>query len=145
MTRLVTFADGFTSATPPDVTPGAQEDYIILNNQAAYVPLLDNSGNQLILDSTKHKSVFADFELERVQGATIYRQSGTFMIILGLTGWEIQYGNYIGQDLLQISGLASPEHVELAVDSVTGHVTYISGSLIGSTSILKTIMTRILI
>lgn len=145
MTRLVTFADGFTSATPPDVTPGAQEDYIVLNNQAAPVALMDNSGNQLILDSTKHKSVFADYELERVQGGTTYRQSGTFMIILGAAGWEIQYGNYIGQDLLQNGGLVNPEHVQLAIDPVTGYVTYTSGNLVGSTSILKTIMTRILI
>lgn len=147
MTRLVTFADGFTAASPPDVTPGAQENYNILNNQAVAVALVNDDAEQVTFDPTKTKSVFVDYELERLDDDETYRQQGSLMLINTLTGWEIQYGNYVGDDLLQEAMISAVSHVVLDIDSVTGAMTYLSGEMLGTgyEGTFKTIITRILV
>jgi hypothetical protein len=142
MTRLVTFADGFTAATPPDVTPGAQENFVLLNNQAAFTNFTG-----LILDSTRTKSVFFEYELERHDDTLgTFRQQGTLMIINGVSGWEIQSGNYIGINMLNDT-IVNPQDVIFTVDSVTGQMQYKSGNMSGANYLgnLKTIITRVLV
>lgn len=142
MTRLVSFADGFTAASPPDVTPGAQENFVLLNNQAAFTNFTG-----LILDSTRTKSAFFEYEIERHDDTLgTFRQQGELMVVFGVTGWEIQTGNYIGQ-LMLVDTIVNPQETIFTVDSVTGQVQYKSGNMSGAnySGTLKTIITRVLI
>lgn len=147
MTRLVDFADGFSAAAPPDVTPGAQEDFIIANNQAVATDLLNSLADQLTMDDSRYLSAIVSYELERFDDDNTYRQTGEFVIVKDPTiGWKIEYGNYVGTDMLQVAAISQAWHVLLSIDTVTGEVDYESGNMTGANyeGTLRTIITRIL-
>jgi hypothetical protein len=125
MTRIVSFADGFTSASAPVVAGAEQENYILENNQA----LTNITG--LIFDSSAYKSVFVDFEIERI-GSSTYRQSGS--LILSYNGtWSITFGNYQGDPIIE-DVLTEDYGITLSVVGATGQVQYSSNNLPGHTS-----------
>lgn len=125
MTRIVSFADGFTSASAPVVAGAEQENYTLANNQA----LTNITG--LIFDSSAYKSVFVDFEIERI-GSSTYRQSGS--LILSYNGtWSITFGNYQGDPIIE-DVLTEDYGITLSVVGATGQVQYSSNNLSGHTS-----------
>jgi hypothetical protein len=125
MTRIVSFADGFTSASAPVVAGAEQENYTLANNQA----LTNITG--LIFSSSAYKSVFVDFEIERI-GSSTYRQSGS--LILSYNGtWSITFGNYQGEPIIE-DVLTEDYGITLSVVGATGQVQYSSNNLPGHTS-----------
>jgi hypothetical protein len=125
MTRIVSFADGFTSASAPVVAGAEQENYTLANNQA----LTNITG--LVFDSSAYKSVFVDFEIERI-GSSTYRQSGS--LILSYNGtWSITFGNYQGDPIIE-DVLTEDYGITLSVVGATGQVQYSSNNLPGHTS-----------
>ena len=151
MTRAVTFPDGITAATPPDVTPGSQESFPILDNQSVYTPLLNTDGDQLVLDESDCVSAFIEYELARSNLTDSFIQMGRINAIKDpTTGWMIVPGNYIGSDLIQEDDdtIDNDQEIILSIDSTTGEVTYKSGALTGGVDYvgnLILIITRIFI
>lgn len=125
MTRIVSFADGFTSASAPVVAGAEQENYTLANNQA----LTNISG--LVFDSSSYKSIFIDFEIERI-GSSSYRQSGS--LILSYNGtWSMTFGNYQGDPIIE-DVLTEVYGITLSVVGATGQIQYSSNNLPGHTS-----------
>lgn len=125
MTRIVSFADGFTSASAPVIAGAEQENYTLANNQA----LTNITG--LIFSSSAYKSVFVDFEIERI-GSSTYRQSGS--LILSYNGaWSISFGNYQGDSIFE-DVLTEDYGITLSVVGATGQVQYSSNNLPGHIS-----------
>jgi hypothetical protein len=125
VTRIVSFADGFTSASAPSISEENQENYILNNNQT----VTDVIG--LLFDSSNYKSVFFDYEIERI-GSTIYRQTGSFIAVFN-GSWSLSFGNYQGDTILEDT-LANPYSVVLTINSSTGQIRYSSGNQPGHTS-----------
>lgn len=112
MTRIIQFADSFTSASAPVVSGGSQEDYIIVNNQASPLEIFT-------IDSLKFKSAFIYFELEREDVSNEYRQSGNALIHFDGINWVYNLANYQGDDLINDS-ITNPEQVLFQIDTTAG-------------------------
>lgn len=123
--RVVSFADGFTSSTAPSFQGFIQENYSILNNQS----LTNISG--LAFDSSLYKSVFIDFEIERI-GTSTYRQSGSMTLVYN-GSWSITFGNYQGDSIIE-DVLSQDYGITLSVVGATGQLQYSSNNLPGHTS-----------
>lgn len=123
--RTVNFADGFISASAPVVSGADQENYILLNNQA----LTNITG--LLFNNAQYKSVFIDFEIERI-GTVTYRQSGSIIAAYNGT-WSITFGNYQGDTIIEDT-LVNPYSITLSIDPSTGQIKYSSGNQPGHTS-----------
>jgi len=121
MTRVLSFSDGFTSASAPAGT-AIQESYTIANNTT--------TGAILTLAQATNKSMFADYELRRVDSGGTFIQSGSFMMNYD-GAWTMTYGNYQGDEML-VSTIANTEHVKLTLNSSTGILTYDSGNMVGT-------------
>jgi hypothetical protein len=125
MPRVITFSDSFTSASAPVVEGAIQENYVINNNQA----LTNITG--LVFNNAEAKSVFFDFELERI-GTTTYRQAGSFIAVYNGT-WSLTFGNFQGSEIIE-SPLANDYGFDLSIDASTGQLKYSSGNQAGHTS-----------
>ena len=124
MTRVVSFADGFTSASAPVIAGAEQESYVLLNNQA----LTNITG--LIFDSSIYKSIFFDYEIERI-GSAEYRQVGQFVAVYN-GSWFLSFGNYTGDSIIEES-LENDYGITLSIDS-SGQIKYSSNDLTGHIS-----------
>jgi hypothetical protein len=121
MTRVVTFADGFSSVSPPQ-TVVAVEQYNILNNTTL--------GSILTLNSTFYKSVFFDYELRRSSSLGTFLQAGS--AIASYNGsWSLSFGNFQGDDIIK-SIPSLPEEVNIQLNSVTGELKYDSLNMTGT-------------
>jgi len=135
MTRVVNFADGFTSGSEPLISGSALETYTLSNG----VGLTNVTG--LLFNSLFYKSVFMDFEIERV-GTSTYRQTGSLIISYNGT-WVMNFGNYQGDSILQ-DPIVDDYGITLSIDSASGQVKYVSGNQAGHViSKLKVYVTRI--
>lgn len=120
--RILTFADGFTSASAPTGGGSALESYTIANNTTG--------GAILTIDSSVSKSAFIDYELRRSTSLGVFIQNGS--MILSYDGaWSVSYGNYMGDEMI-VDTIASTEHVKLTLNSSTGALTYDSGNMPGT-------------
>jgi hypothetical protein len=122
MANIVSFADGFTSASSPTVVGGVQEDYTISNNTTG--------GAVATLSSSSTKAVFADYELRRVTSLGTFQQTGGVIFSYD-TSWSLSFGNYMGDEMF-VDTIASTEHVKLMINSSTGAITYDSGNMSGT-------------
>lgn len=140
MTRIVSFADGFTSSSAPVVSGGAQENYNILNNQVSSLALFT-------IDSADYKTAFISFELEREDVADEFRQSGSIVLHYDGANWVYTLGNYQGDDIINTS-IDTPEQVvfEITTSLGVGSFKYTSGNMGASyTGKLKAFTTRIVV
>jgi len=138
MSRQISFVDGFTSSTPPDVTGSAQEDFLILNNQEVALSFYT-------IDALNYKSAFISFELSRSETGSEFRQAATMILSYDGTNWLLNVGNYQGSDLINDS-LTNPESITLSVSTISGvgSIEYTSGNMgAGYTGTLKASITRI--
>lgn len=134
--RVVTFADGFVSTTPPVIEGEVRETYTLLNNQSSSTAI---SG--LIINSAEFKSAFINYEIERI-GTSTYRQVGSFIAAFNGT-WSLTFGNYQGDQIINDT-LVNPENITLTINASTGQVSYTSGNQVGHTSSkLKIYITRV--
>jgi hypothetical protein len=125
VTRIVSFADSFTSASAPVISGAEQENYTLSNNQSVTnIP-------GLVFDSSAYKSVFFNYEIERI-GSTIYRQTGSFIAAYNGT-WSLSFGNYQGDQIIDDS-LVVPQNITLSINASTGQISYSSGNQSGHTS-----------
>lgn len=125
MSRIVTFADGFSSATAPVVSGSNLESYALSNNQA----LTNITG--LVFDGSEVKAVFFEYELERI-GSSNYRQVGSFIAVYK-DSWSISFGNYQGDTIIEDT-LVNPESITLSIIGASGQFQYSSGNQSGHTS-----------
>jgi hypothetical protein len=135
---VVSFADGFTSGSSPNIEGSGQEDFVILNNQSSSLEIFT-------LDSVDFKSAFVNFELTRKDVSNEFRQAGQFILSYNGSAWTMNVGNYQGSDLIADS-LTSSEKITLTVTTSLGvaSVKYTSGNMGSSyTGELKCSFTRI--
>lgn len=133
MPRIVTFADGFSSASAPDIEGSIQENYTLTNNISSATNI-----NGLVFDSAETITAFGSFELTR----GTYHQAGSAMFICDAGVWSISLGNFDGDSILN-DALDNTYNVVLSFGTA-GQVQYTSGNLAGSpTTILKLVITRI--
>lgn len=136
--RVVSFADGFTSATAPAFQGVVQENYDILNNQSSPDSLIT-------FDSTLYSSLFIDFELTRGDLSNYYSQFGKLTIFNDGTNWLLSIGMYNNSDIIQDT-IANPEHITLSVSNSgsVGSLDYTSGNMgSGYSGQIKIMVTRI--
>lgn len=124
MTRIVNFADGFTSATAPQVAGAVQENYIILNNEL--------TGTLFTLDSSLNKTAFVNYELIRKNDLESYTQNGSLIMAFDGTSWLLTEGNFQGNSMITQEFTTDPLSLILTLDTVTGALTYSSGNMIGA-------------
>lgn len=120
------FSDGFTSATVPDLGGDSIESFTLLNNQASFVNITG-----LAFDSSSNKTVFIDYELERI-GTLIKRQSGYIIATFNGT-WFFSLGNYQGDSIIEDT-ILNNYSVVLRIDPITGQFEYQSGNMPGHTT-----------
>jgi hypothetical protein len=125
LSRVIQFADGFTSASAPVVSGGSQENYTLLNNQTS----VNITG--LVFDQAIYKSAFISAEIERL-GSSQFRQTVDIQLYWDGTTWNLTSGNSSGSDILN-TAITSTEHVVLAINT-SGQVSYSTGNLAGHTS-----------
>lgn len=125
MPKIVVFSDGFSSSSAPTISGGNIESYSLLNNN----PLSNVVG--LIFDYAEAKSIFFDYEIERI-GTSTYRQSGVFQAVYN-SGWSLSFANYQGDSILD-EDLSNDYSLSLSIDSSNGQIKYISNDQIGHVS-----------
>ena len=141
MTRIVTFYDGFLSATPPDIDGAVTDTYEISNNT-----IVDNF--IINFDTTAYYTYFIEYELERSVTGTQYRQAGTMIVYFDGTNANVTFGNYVGDDML-VAGVPTGNQVKFAIaqstPSTLWRMYYHSGEMVGSGYVgnLKVSITRI--
>lgn len=139
MTRIASFADGFTSSTAPTIEGATQDNYTILNNQIAPLELF-------AIDALEFKSVFISFELERLDISNEYRQTGSLILSYDGSNWVYNLGNYQGDDIITDT-IVNTQDVKFEISTIAGvgSFKYSSGNMGASyTGSLKAITTRIL-
>jgi len=135
--RVVTFADGFVSTTPPTIEGEVRETYTLNNNQVAPTNITG-----LVFDSSECKSVFFNYEIERIGTAT-YRQVGSFIAVYNGT-WSLSFGNYQGEQIINDT-LVDPENITLTISPSSGQLSYTSGNQPGHVSSeMKIYITKVL-
>jgi hypothetical protein len=82
--RIITFADGFVSTSPPDIEGRDQESFNLLNNQT--------NTTLFTIDSAQYKSAFIDFELTRSDVSNSYVQTGSITLFYNGTNWIFTFG-----------------------------------------------------
>lgn len=122
MARVISFADGFTSASVPTGGGSVIESYTIANNAT--------SSALFTLDSSTNKSAFADYELRRETSLGVFIQTGS-IIFANDGAWSLSFGNYSGDDMI-VDTISNTEHVKLSLNSGTGELTYDSGNMSGT-------------
>lgn len=122
--RLVSFADGFTSASAPSIAGGVQEDYLIPNNT--------NGISILTLDKTKNVTAFVNYELIRKTDLSYFKQEGSFIMAYDGTAWLLTEGNFQGVSMINVDGVVLPQDVRLILNPSTGVLTANSGNIAGS-------------
>jgi hypothetical protein len=127
--RILSFADGFTSASAPTGSTGTIESYTV-NNGASSQALFT-------LLSTQTKTVFSDYELIRSSSLGEFKQDGSLVFRYSDGSWSITYGNYSGDEMF-VDSIVNNEHCLLVINSGTGAVTISSGTL-GGTSYVGTL------
>lgn len=122
MALTVDFADGFTSASAPDLAGSGQESYVLANNQSSFTNVTG-----LLFDNTTEKSVFAEYELQRTDSTpSEYRQSGSFIASYDGSAWSIQFGAFVGDEMIADS-LPSAYSVQFQMSG--GQVQYKTGNM----------------
>lgn len=135
--RVLTFADGFVSTSPPDVEGRDQESYNILNNQT--------NTTLFSIDSTQYKSAFIDFELSRSDSLGSYVQAGSITLFYDGTNWLFSVGITQNDEIISES-LDEPYNVVFSFTNSLGVGTlkYSSGNMGASyTGKLRTLITRV--
>jgi hypothetical protein len=135
--RVVTFADGFVSTSPPDVEGRDQESYNILNNQT--------NATLFTIDSAQYKSAFIDFELTRSDGTNTYVQTGSMTLIYIGSSWVFTVGMTQNDEMVS-DALSNAYNVSFLFTTATGVGTlkYNSGSMATPyTGKIKMLITRI--
>lgn len=119
--RIITFSDGFTSATAPGGANGVIETYPIANNAIATTLATYNS--------TLIKTVISTYELIRSTSLGTFKQEGsvTFTFVSG--SWSINYGNYSGNEMI-VDSITNTEHITLSFSG--DNLQYTSGNMTGT-------------
>jgi len=119
--RIIQFADGFTSATAPSGVNGVIETYSIANNGGATTIAT--------YDNADFKTVISTYELFRSTSLGSFKQEGsvTFTYVSG--SWLINYGNYSGNEMI-VDSIVNTEHITLSFSG--NNLRYTSGNMAGT-------------
>lgn len=121
--RIVTFADGFVSTTPPSIDGAEQETYTIANN-ASDVDLFS-------LDAEEFSSAFINFEISRSDAVNDYSQTGQMTLFYTeALGWQFSLGLVINDEIVSAS-IDNPYNVVFSFTNsgTVGTLGYSSGSM----------------
>lgn len=127
----VGFADGFTSATAPEISGATQENFILENNKVTFTAF-----DGFILDKTKCKSAFALVEFDRYRevGAIpeTFRGTQEITFVVIDDSWVMLPGQSTGIEMLQAETISEEYHVILEINPTTGQINYKSGNMVGT-------------
>lgn len=143
MHMQIGFADGFTSASAPDISGSVQENFILENNR-----LVSTEFEGLIFDKTKETSAFALIEFERYHEVAgipeTYRGTQEITFVVIDDEWVMLPGSITGLEMIQET-ISQPYEVTLSIDPASGQVSYLSGDMTGTDyeGKAKTSITRI--
>lgn len=93
MSRVLDFADGFTTSNPPNVVGGSvQEPFDVPNNA---------NGFELIeLDEAKYSTIFFKYEITRKDIDNVYRIAGEFVVSFMGGAWQLFFHGFNGDKIL---------------------------------------------
>jgi hypothetical protein len=137
MTRIVDFADGLTSASPPDISGGSIEEYEIENDQSTFADL------GISMDEAEHVSAFGSIVLTREDDSpSYYTQTVDFKVIWDGSEWVLEFGSYVGDSVIEET-LDSDFGIEFQMSG--GDLQYKSGDMSGGSYVgsAKVSITRI--
>ncbi len=122
MTRIVTFADSFVSATEPSLEGINQEDYVIQNaavNQTLFT-----------IDESVYKSAFFDFEIIRSDDSDAYAEVGRFQLLYDGINWNFAQGISTGSQVIN-SEIDESYNVVFSMTTLSGvgSLKYSSGTM----------------
>jgi hypothetical protein len=122
MTRIINFADGFTSATEPSIEGLDQENYVIANNAV--------STELFTINASVYKSAFFNFELIRSDDTNSYIESGEFKVLFYEGQWNIVKSISIGHEMFS-SSIDEAFNVQIYMDTTgdVGSIKYNSGEM----------------
>jgi len=123
MSRVIDFADGFTSSTAPTL-PGIPffQSFSVINTASAEV--------FLNLDYLLTKTVFCDYELIRTDNTSSYKQEGSFIMAYDGTNWILTLGNFTGVDMVRDNTESITEDYEIKLSmNNSGDLLYDSGTM----------------
>lgn len=137
--RVVSFADGFTSATAPSIGTAGQERYPLANNVTSLTSIS-------ALNFSSYTSAFIDFEVVRSDISGTKRQVGSFLLSKTSSGFDLNLGNYQGDDMIRMGSesVSLPHDLYFSVTSL-GQIQYKSGNMDSGSHAgeLKVLITRI--
>lgn len=119
--RIVQFADGFTSATAPGGATGVIETYSIANNASATT--------LATYDNADFKTVISTYELTRSTSLGTFKQEGSITFTFVSGSWSINYGNYSGNEMI-VDSITNTEHITLSFSG--DNLQYTSGNMAGT-------------
>lgn len=117
MSRVLTFADGFSSATVPQDST-YQETYPISNNAT--------NGELFTLVG----SAFFEYELKRKDSLDSKCQTGSITINEKDGVFSVSFGNYSG-DTMVVEEIVNDFETVISIDEVTGVLSYDTGAMGG--------------
>lgn len=122
MTRIVTFADSFVSATEPSLEGINQEDYVIQNN------VIDQA--LFTINQSVYKSAFFDYEIIRSDDSGTYSEVGRFQFLYDNGSWQYAKGIAAGEEVIS-SEIVEPYNVVFSFSTLAGVGTfkYSSGNM----------------
>lgn len=123
MTRVVEFADGFSSADEP-VVSGTSVDYEIDNNISTFTNL------GFSFDESNETSAIIEIEIERIDDSDTYRANGSMTAYYDGSDWGLTFGLFSGNNMLSDSDVSSDLKTAIQITNV-GVMQYKTGNMTG--------------
>lgn len=118
---VISFADGLTSATAPDVGAGLEQSFTLANNQSTFANITG-----MLADEASVTTQFIDFEIVRSETGNTYTQHGKLTHYWDGAQWVLTSEITHGYEMLQDS-VATDYFVQLQTNA--GQVQYKTGNM----------------
>lgn len=123
MTRIVEFADGFSSASEP-VVSGTSVEYEIDNNISTFT----NIG--FSFDESNETSAILEIEIERIDDSDTYRSSGSVTAYYDGSDWQLTFGLFSGDNIISDSDVSTDLKTAIQI-TTAGVMQYKTGNMTG--------------
>jgi hypothetical protein len=117
--RVVTFADGFISTSPPPLEGAYQQSEDVLNGAV---------DQDLLTIEDNYRSTFIDFEISRSDSLGSFAETGRIVMVFKDGLWDFAVGLTQGDEIVNSS---NPEGLSFSVqnDSGSGILKYSTGTM----------------
>jgi len=124
MSRIVSFADGFSSVTAPEDTSN-QEWYEIKNGVVSELVTSFVGSAFMYYELKRKNTITVDDEDVEVE----YSQTGSIIINEKKGVYKLSFGNYTGDEII-VDEIVNDYGVKFTMNEATGELYYDSGSMI---------------